>query len=79
MIYAVKPRPLSCLRVMESLNKNLAEINFYCWMWHMRLNLKKAKCIVLSQSRTIAPGYGDLTHGGAELEEENSLRILRVS
>ena len=35
--------------------------------------------MVVSRSRTIAPGYGDLTLGGAELEEVKSLRILGVT
>ena len=42
----------------------------------MRLSLKKTKSMVVSQSRTVAPGYGDLTLGGVELEEVKSLRIL---
>ena len=45
----------------------------------MRLNLKKTKSIVIIRSRTIAPGYGDLTLGGAELEKIKSLRILGVN
>ena len=32
--------------------------------------------MVVSRSRTTAPGYGDFTLGGAELEEVKSLRIL---
>ena len=32
-----------------------------------------------SWSRTIAPGYGDLTIGGAELEQLKSLSILAVT
>ena len=47
----------------------LAAINSGCLKCHMRPNPKKAKSIVVSRSRTIAPGYGDLTFGGAELEE----------
>ena len=35
--------------------------------------------MVVSRSRTSAPGYGDLTLGGAELEEVKSLLILRVT
>ena len=30
----------------------------------------------VSRSRTLAPGYGDFTLGGTELEEVNGLRIL---
>ena len=35
--------------------------------------------MVVSLSRTIARGYGDLTLGGAEIEEVKSLRILGVT
>ena len=35
--------------------------------------------MVLSLSRIIAPGYGDLPLGGAELEEIRSLHILGVT
>ena len=45
----------------------------------MRLNIKKTKVMVVSRSRTIAPGYGDLTLGGTELEEVKSLRILGMT
>ena len=34
---------------------------------------------MVSRSRTCAPGYGDLTLGGAEVEEVNDLRILGVT
>ena len=45
----------------------------------MRLNPKKTKSIVVSRSRTSAPGYGDLTPGGAELAKIKSLRILGIT
>ena len=64
---------------MESLNKDLAVINSWCLKWHMRLNIKKTKSVVVSRSRTIAPGYGDLSFDGTELEELKSLRILGVT
>ena len=44
----------------------------------MGLNPKKTESMVVSRSRIIAPGYGDLALGGAELEEIKSLRILGV-
>ena len=44
----------------------------------MRLNPKKTKSMVVSPSQTIAPDYGDLTLGGAELVEVKGLRILGV-
>ena len=44
----------------------------------MRLNPEKTESMVFSPSRTSAPGYGDLTLGGAELEEKQSLRIRGV-
>ena len=47
--------------------------------WHMRLNSKRTKSMVVSRSRTIIPGYDDLTLGGAELKELKSLRILGVT
>ena len=64
---------------MESLNQDLAAINSWRLKWHMRLHPKKTKFIVVSRSRTSAPGYGDLTLGGAELEEVHSLHIPRVT
>ena len=50
---------------MESLNQDLAENN-WCLKWHMRLIPKKTKSMVVSRSRTIAPGNGDRTLGFAE-------------
>ena len=44
----------------------------------MRPNPKKTKSIVVSRSEAYAPGYGNLTFGGAELEEVKNLRILGV-
>ena len=44
----------------------------------MRLNPKKTKSMMVSQSPTYAPGYGDLIRGNAELEEIQCLRILVV-
>ena len=44
----------------------------------MRLNPKQTKSMVVSLSRTSLPGYGNLTLGGADLEEVKSLPILRV-
>ena len=49
-----------------------------CESWHMRLKPKKTKFMVVSRSQTSAPGYGDLSLGGAELENVKILRILRV-
>ena len=45
----------------------------------MRLNPKKTKSMVVSRSGTSVPGYGDLTLGGAVLEEIKRLRILRMT
>ena len=45
----------------------------------MRLNTKKTKSMVVSRSLILAPGYGDLTVGGAEIEELKSLCILGVT
>ena len=42
----------------------------------MRLNHKKTKSMVIIRSRTSAPDYGDITLGGAELEEVKGPRIL---
>ena len=64
---------------MELLKQDLAAINSWCLQWHMRLNPKKTKFMVVSRFRTIALGYGDLTLGGAKLEEVKSLRILGIS
>ena len=74
-ICAVIPSLLSCPQVMELLNTYLAAIHSWCLKWHIRRN-PKTKSMVCSQSRTIASGYGDLTLGGAELEELKSLPIL---
>ena len=78
-IYTVIHGPLLRSQVMESLNQDLSVINSWCLKWHMRLNIKKTKFMVVSQSRTIAPGYGELTVGSTELEEVKSLRILGVT
>ena len=43
------------------------------------LNTKKTKFMVAGRSRINAPGYGDLTLGGSELEEVQSMRILVVT
>ena len=45
----------------------------------MRLNSRKTNAMVVSRSRTIALGYGDLTLGDAKLEKLQSLRILEVT
>ena len=45
----------------------------------MRLNPEKTKLTLVSQSRNIAPSYDGLTFGSAELEEVNSLHILRIT
>ena len=63
---------------MESLNLNLVAIHSWCLKWHMRLNPKKTKSMAVSRFRTIAPGHGDLTIAGDELEEVKGLRILGV-
>ena len=65
--------------MIESLNYNLAALNSWCLKRQIRLNPKKTNSMVVSWSRIVAPGYGDLTLGGAELEEEKSLRVLGIS
>ena len=45
----------------------------------MKINPKKTKSMMVSRYRTCAPGWGDLTLSGAELEELKSLRILGVT
>ena len=45
----------------------------------MRLYPKKKKSMVVSRSRISDPCYGDLTLGGAELEEVQILRIRKVT
>ena len=42
-VNAVIPRPLLRLQVMESLNQDLATINSWYLMWHVRLKSKKTK------------------------------------
>ena len=42
-------------------------------MW---INPKKTKLMGVSRFRAIVPGNGELTLGGAELEEVKSLHIL---
>ena len=68
-IYSDLSRPLSRPQVMESLNQVLAAIKFWCVKSHMRLNPKKMKSVVVSRYRASAPGYGELSFGGAELEK----------
>ena len=45
----------------------------------MRLNPKKTKSMEVSRSRTIASGYDDLTLGGDEIKELQSLGILEIT
>ena len=61
MIYAVISGPLSRPQVMESMNQDLAAIKSWCMKWHMRLNNKKTKSMVVSRSWPSAPGYGGFT------------------
>ena len=63
---------------MCSINHNFRsnlkkKLNLWCLKWHMRFNLKKTKFMAIPRSRTIAPGYGDLTLGSVELQEVKSL------
>ena len=64
---------------MEALNQDLAAIDFWSLKWHMRLIPKKMKSMEISQSRSIAPCYGDLTLCGADPEKVKTLRILGVA
>ena len=77
--YPVIPRPLSRPQMMELLNRHLAAIYYWCLKKNRRLNPEKTKSTVVGRSRTVAPGYDDLTVGGAVLEEVKSLRILGVT
>ena len=60
-INAFIPRLFSGPQAMESLNQDLAAIYSWCLRWHMRLNPKKIKYMVVSRSRIYAPGNGNLT------------------
>ena len=62
-IYAVLHSPLLRPQLMESLNQDLATIDFLCFKWHMKLNAKKTKSITVSRSRTYAANYNDLILG----------------
>ena len=64
---------------MESINQDLGAIDSSCLKWHMKLYSKKTKYMVVRRSPISAHGYGDLTLGGAELEEINGLRKLAVT
>ena len=68
-IYAVIPRPPSRFQVMESLNHDFVSIYSCFSKWYMRLSPSKPKSTVVSRSRIYAPGYGDITLGGAELQK----------
>ena len=74
MIYAFMPRLFSRLQVMEMQNEDLVAVNSWCLQWHMGLNPKKTKSMLVIRSRT-----NDLTLGGAELEKLKRLRILGVT
>ena len=76
---SIIPRALLRPQVMESLNQNLAAIFSWCLKRHMKLNPKKTKFMAVSRSRKYAPGYGDSTLDGAELEKLRSLLILGVA
>ena len=68
-------RSASRLQVMESRNPVLAAIN----PWYLKFNPKNTKSMVISWSRTIGPGYGEVPLSDAELEEVQGLHILRVT
>ena len=53
-IYAVIPRSLSRPQVMESLNQDLIAVNNL--KWHLSLNPKNTKSMVVSRSQASAPG-----------------------
>ena len=72
MIYAVIPRPLSRSQGIESLNQDLAAVNFWCLKRHVRFNPMKTESAVAIRSQTSVPSYGELTHGGAELGAKES-------
>ena len=79
MRHALIPRLNSRPQEMESLNQDLAAISSWSLKWHMRLNPKKTKSIVVSRSRGSGPGNGDFTLGGAVIEEVKSLPVLGVT
>ena len=54
-------------------------IHSRCLKWHVRLNHKKTKCMVVIRSWTYAPSYSDFTLGGTELEEAKSVRTLGIT
>ena len=77
-IAAVISRLLSRPQEMASLNRDLAATHSWYLKWHMRLNSRKTKSMVVSRCHTYAPGYGDLTLGGEKLGEVKCLHILEV-
>ena len=78
-IYAIISRPFSLSQVMEFLHQDMAANNSWCLKRHLKWNPKKTKSTAYSRSRTIAPGYGDLTVDSTEVEELKSIRILGVT
>ena len=58
-IYVVITRSISCSQVMSSPKQDMAAIITWCLKWHMRLNPEKITFMVVSRSRTSAPGYGE--------------------
>ena len=77
-IYVVIPRPLSHSQVMISLSQDLVTIISWCLKWHMRLNPKKQNPWLAGLGPLLFV-YSDITLGGAELEELETLRILGVT
>ena len=75
-VYEVIPRVLSRSQVVGSLNQDLVAMNSWRLKWHMRLNSKKTKSMVVSRSRIIASGYSDPTLSSAVLDALKSLCIL---
>ena len=78
-IYAVIPRSLLRPQVMESLNQYLAAIDTWRLKWHMRLNPKNTKSMVVNGFQSYSPGYGDLILSGVELAAVRSLRNSGVT
>ena len=66
-MHAVIPRPVSRPQVIDSLNRKLAAIHSWYLKWHMRLNPRMIKSMVINRAQTNAPGYDDLTLAGAEV------------
>ena len=77
-LIAPVPSPELRASVAESLNRDLAKINYWCTSWGMKLNAKKTQSIIVSRSRTPDPPHPDLLINDIPVSSCDSFKLLGV-